>query len=510
MSQFDESKLSRILARRIIAPEDRSQFLPLCTPIYCPDNNGVKASQVTIIDPNLNTFFDDADSTNTRSKYIGSQINSKATAKAIINSMLLTEGTPNIDNQGVASNFSTSNYLKLSTEDSKLISSQTVAFTTGSNITSNQYPIADVYSRASLYITDGKLQVWSDELSSLVQLLSLQPNTKYYIKIVSENTGSNIRVSFYQSEDGVNYDTHLVDANQSIPTDENCQVTYGVNASNPSTSIVEPFLGTIDLVNTTRNGVPLATVEVTPTVTRQPNEVQNIINIDLNKSVSRDYFVPYEVELKSDADIMSVIKSDFAAYFKNRVSNEIVDQLVLLHTTNAISTINKGASLAETLGDVISTFISQGTGQKFSIYKYNNGAPVVYSEDSSQPNIDKDINQTTDMIFATKDDINVPALHYVEQPTLILPNTTFADYQTELCNGNIKEYARKMINVETATVNFGQLGEGVFGTNDTFAVAFSSPSIKLVPDTNFYGYRLCCTMLYGVKLVHKHNLRLIV
>lgn len=325
MSQFDESKLSRILARRIIAPEDRSQFLPLCTPIYCPDNNGVKASQVTIIDPNLNTFYDDADPDTTRSKYIGSQINS-----------------------------------------------------------------------------------------------------------------------------------------------------------------------------------------ATNEVAQQPNEVQNIINIDLNKSVSRDYFVPYEVELKSDVDIVSVIKSDFAACFKNRVSNEIFEQLVALHTASTIPTINKGASLAATLGDVISTFISQGTGQKFSIYKYNNGAPVVYSEDSSQPNIDKDINQTTDMTFATKDDINVPALYYVEQPTLILPNTTFAEYQTALCNGDIKDYARKMVNVETATANFGQLGEGVFGTNDTFAVAFSSPSIKLVPDTNFYGYRLCCTMLYGVKLVHKHNLRLIV
>lgn len=327
MSQFDESKLSRILARRIIAPEDRSQFLPLCTPIYCPDNNGVKASQVTIIDPNLNTFFDDADPDNTRSKYIGSQINSE-----------------------------------------------------------------------------------------------------------------------------------------------------------------------------------------TNEVTQQPHEVQNIINIDLTKSASRDYFVPYEVELKSDADIVSVIKSDFAAYFKNRVSNEIYGQLVALHTTDAISTINKGASLAETFGKVISTFVSQGTGQKFSIYKYNNGAPVVYSVDSNQPNIDKDIDQNPDVVmsYATKDDINVPALYYFEQPTLILPSTTYADYQTELCNGNIKDYTRKMINVDTATVDFSQLGEGVFGTNDTFAVAFSAPSIKLVPDTNFYGYRLCCTMLYGVKLIHKHNLRLIV
>lgn len=325
MSQFDESKLSRILARRIIAPEDRSQFLPLCTPIYCPDNNGVKASQVTIIDPNLNTFFNDVDPTNTRSKYIGSQINS---------------------------------------------------------------------------------------------------------------------------------------------------------ASNE--------------------------------VTQQPHEIQNLINIDLTKSASRDYFVPYEVELKSDADIVSVIKSDFAAYFKNRVSNEIFEQLVALHTASSIPTINMGATLAEAFGEVLTSFISQGTGQKFSIYKYNNGAPVVYSTSSNQPNIDKDINQNNNMMFATRDDIDVSALYYVEQPTLILPNTTYVDYQTGLCNGTIKTYAKDMINIDTATADFSQLGKGVFGTNDTFAVAFSAPSIKLVPDTNFYGYRLCCTMLYGVKLIHKDNLRLFI
>lgn len=512
MPQFDESKLSRILARRIIAPEDRSQFLPMCTPIYCPDNNGVKASQVTIIDPNLNTFYDDVDPTNTRSKYIGSQLNSRAASEITVNPMLLSVGSPSIDENGVASGFSTSNYFKLSAENSKFASEQSIAFTTGSDISTSQTLVTDGYSRNTLAIKNSAITLWDTINSRDVTLLSIQPNTKYYIKSVSEIVDDAMKVTYMQSTDGVNYDSTLLTINQSIP-DGNFNITYGVSNPYSDGSPSNVFLGTIDLVNTTRNGVPLATVKSTINVAKQPHEVQNIINIDLNKSVSRDYLVPYEVELKSDADIMSVIKSDFAAYFKNRVSNEIVDQLVLLHTTNAISTINKGATLAETLGDVISTFISQGTGQKYSIYKYNNGAPVVYSEDSNQPNIDKDINQPTEnpmSIYAVKDDIDVPALYYVEQPTLILPNTTFSDYQTELCNGNIKEYARKMVNVETATANFGQLGEGVFGTNDTFAVAFSSPSIKLVPDTNFYGYRLCCTMLYGVKLVHKHNLRLIV
>lgn len=510
MPQFDESKLSRILARRIIAPEDRSQFLPMCTPIYCPDNNGVKASQVTIIDPNLNTFYDDVDPTNTRSKYIGSQINSKVISEVNVNSMLLGVGSPSINDNGVASGFSTSNYFKLSAENKNLASTQTIAFTTGSDVTTKQTPITDGNSRVTLDIQNGSIILWDTVNSQNVTLLSVQPSTKYYIKVISEKVNGVIETNYYQSTDGVNYDTHLLSVNQTDPANETFNVTYGVNNPYADGSPSNVFLGTIDLVNTTRNGVPLATIKSTISVTKQPHEVQNIINIDLNKSASRDYFVPYEVELKSDADIVSVIKSDFAAYFKNRVSNEIYEQLKLLHSTDAIPTINMGASLAETFGEVISTFVSQGTGQKYSIYKYNNGAPIVYSTNSNQPNIDKDINQNTDMLYATKDDIDVPALYYVEQPTLILPNTTYVDYQTELCNGNLKTYAKDMINVDTATADFSQLGEGVFGTNDTFAVAFSAPSIKLVPDTNFYGYRLCCTMLYGVKLIHKHNVRLLV
>lgn len=492
MSQFDESKLSRILARRIIAPEDRSQFLPLCTPIYCPDNNGVKASQVTIIDPNLNTFFDDVNPTNTRSKYIGSQLDS--TSGVSYNENISVVGTPTIDaTSGNASNISTINKIVLGSSSSSQLYNFHIEF----NITSdmNSCTILDYQASSGqhygiIYVKPD-LKIANNDIGSPHTIVSNIGVGTHYVDVTANTKAQTSLVSV----DGSSSTSYGFMAN-SFP------VTFQLASTSES-----PI---INLYRSTLNGDPLAVGKFAPTVTRQPNEVQNIINIDLNKSVSRDYFVPYEVELKSDADIMSVIKSDFAAYFKNRVSNEIVEQLVLLHTTNAISTINMGASLAATLGDVISTFISQGTGQKFSIYKYNNGAPVVYSEDSNQPNIDKDINQTTDMIFATKDDINVPALYYVEQPTLILPNTTFAEYQTALCNGDIKDYARKMINVETSIANFGQLGEGVFGTNDTFAVAFSAPSIKLVPDTNFYGYRLCCTMLYGVKLIHKHNLRLIV
>ena len=496
MSQFDESKLSRILARRIIAPEDRSQFLSMCTPIYCPDNNGVKASQVTIIDPNLNTFYNDVDPTNTRSKYIGSQLG--FTSEVRYSSSANFVGSLNVNSEtGDISNFSTNNYISLG----RFI---------GTIETYIKQPMSGEILGAinndlfRIFYNNNALAFYNSQdgrTTTLISSISENPKPDFKLSVTIANNNSSTAYITIAVNDVIKVNNVLTryfsDSNLTIGAEYN---SSGLGALQGSISGYETYI----------NGVPLIEKIVEQTVTRQPNEVQNIINIDLNKSASRDYFVPYEVELKSDADIISVIKSDFAVYFKNRVSNEIYEQLKLLHTTDAIPTINKGTSLAETFGKVISTFVSQGTGQKFSIYKYNNGAPVVYSTSSNQPNIDKDINQDNDMMFATRDDIDVPALYYVEQPTLILPNTTYTDYQTELCNGTIKTYTKDMVNVDTATADFSQLGEGVFGTNDTFAVAFSSPSIKLVPDTNFYGYRLCCTMLYGVKLVHKHNLRLIV
>lgn len=495
MSQFDESKLSRILARRIIAPEDRSQFLPMCTPIYCPDNNGVKASQVTIIDPNLNTFFDDVDPTNTRSKYIGSQLDSTSGVR-YPSSVIIPEGVTIDPETGLISGLYTGDNATNKVLDTQLTSGTFRLHVKMTN--SNNQPLIGFKKNLNQGLQLYNRYLRFIDLGSTSNLTRFEVGNEFTLDVTISGTTWEIVLNDSQRW------------TKTLSTDASSSggiYIYSSPANGGNAAIQDNMAYGYE---TLINGVPLIEKITEPQISKQPHEVQNIINIDLNKSVSRDYFVPYEVELKSDADIVSVIKSDFAAYFKNRVSNEIFEQLVALHTASTIPTINMGATLAEAFGEVLTSFISQGTGQKFSIYKYNNGAPVVYSVDSNQPNIDKDINQSTDMSFATKDDINVPALYYVEQPTLILPNTTYVDYQTELCNGNIKEYARKMINVETATADFSQLGKGVFGTNDTFAVAFSSPSIKLVPDTNFYGYRLCCTMLYGVKLVHKHNLRLIV
>ena len=117
MTNFNESKLSKILARRIIVPEKRANLLPFATPIYCPDNNGVKASKVSIIDPNANSFFTSDDFVS-----LGSQFTKQ------INNRLVATGTPTVTD-GIYTG-STTNYYKInfinSDNEVKLISNTNV------------------------------------------------------------------------------------------------------------------------------------------------------------------------------------------------------------------------------------------------------------------------------------------------------------------------------------------------------------------------------------------------
>ena len=116
MTEFNESKLSKILARRIIVPEKRANLLPFATPIYCPDNNGVKASKVSIIDPNANSFFTSDDFVS-----LGSQFTKQ------INNRLVATGTPTVTDDIYVG--STTNYYKInfinSDNEVKLISYMT-------------------------------------------------------------------------------------------------------------------------------------------------------------------------------------------------------------------------------------------------------------------------------------------------------------------------------------------------------------------------------------------------
>ena len=443
MTNFNESKLSKILARRIIVPEKRANLLPFATPIYCPDNNGVKASKVSIIDPNANSFFTSDDFVS-----LGSQFTKQ------INNRLVATGTPTVTD-GIYTG-STTNYYKINFTNSdnevKLISNTNV------NKDDKLFSINNTFVTARV---SGKLE---------------------YIRI-------------YDDTGAINYDVKI----------DNNHATNFVDKTGSGDTIKLDGVEPIDLSQSTINNTPLFIINIT----KQPGTVKNTVDIELNKPLILKYFIPHEVDLKTNVDLLDVIKSDFAVEFKHAVSTEIHTQLEALVTGNLLPKITMATTLSDAIGSAIARIIKEGTGQKFSIYKYSNGAPIEYIKKNNQPNIDKVIQEQSEIDYASINDIDVPALYYVEKPTLILDSNKFEDYQQSLCSGSIKTYVKDVIDVDTTADSMTSIGEGIFGTNDCFAVAFTQPSIKREPSQDMFGDELYITIYYGVKLVSKANLGVI-
>lgn len=442
MTNFNENILSKIIARRIVAPEDRANLLPLATPIYCPDANGVKASRVTIIDPNANTLFTSDDFVS-----LGSQFTKQ------INNRLVATGTPTVTNGiyvGSATNYYKINFIN-SDNEIRLISNTNI------NKDDKLFSINNTSVTAS---ASGKLE---------------------YIRI-------------YGDTSTINYDVKI----------NNGHSNNFIGKTGSGDTIKLDGIEPIDLSQSTINNTPLFNINIV-----QPGTIKNTVDIDLTEQLTVKYFIPNEVELKTDVDLVNFLKSDYAVKFKHAVSTKIYDQVQALVTGNLIPKITMGTTLAETFGTIITKLIKDGTGQKYSIYKYNNGAPIEYINRNNQPNIDKVVQDAPEFDYASIDDVNVPALYYFEKPSLILDNAKFEDYQQDLCSGSIKTYVEEKLNVDTTADTMTSIGEGIFGTNDCFAVAFTQPSIQRKPSQDMFGDELYITIYYGVKLVSKANLGVI-
>lgn len=342
MTSFNESKLSKILSRALIAPEDRSQFLPLSTVVYCPSNNGVRASRLTVIKPTPIVTAD--------------------TVQKIVTG----------------------------TEPSDTTTTSTTRFTIGAS-----QKVVENYS--------------DDELTSVQKTLT-------------------------------------------------------------------------------------------------PSE--NKVDITLDKPLTLTYTIPYDVDLETDFDLQNLIKSDMAVRFKKAVSKTI--HSILVAKSADITKLTTGATLADTLGLIIADNICKGTGQRFSVYRYNNGAPVPYIQSSPQPNITNQIEPGSEFSsFASVDDAGIGALHYISNPSVILPYTSFQEYQQGLCDGTIKTYVESKLNVDTTMEDFASLGEGVVGSNDCFAVAFTEPHIVETKAKNMFAKELNIAIFYGVELISDSNLRVL-
>lgn len=503
MTDFNESKLSKIIARRIIVPEDRSQLLPLCTPIYCPSYKGVRASRVTVINPNTNSFNVDESLPNTVS--IG--VTQKKVA-ATLNALVEKNGTLTIDDNGMATGFSSSNYISIDTPVAvniqKIHFSGIIPqkFTNPINLVTISSTIVEtiaVQPNGNITLTRGTTTVST--------IGKAQLGTEFHADLTINGTQINVKFDHLSETNEPLLETFLPEGTVALVSfGASSDASYSMDLSHAyftlstAPAVKAPFFN---------NGIQVS----------NPQTVDNTFDIDMTIPVQRTYFVPHEVDLETDVNLIDMIKSDFAVQFKKAVSAEILKQVKA--NIDDIVGLNMGTTVAEAMGTVISDNILNGTGQKYSIYKYDNGAPVTYIKSSNQPNLDNLVldEEKPDALlseipqgvykreFAVKDDVDVPALYYIEKPSLILDADKFKEYQIGLCSGVVRDYADKVVNVDTTKVDISDVGQGIFGTNDTFAVAFTQASIKIVPDKNYYADNVCITVYFGVKLVHTNNLR---
>lgn len=148
-------------------------------------------------------------------------------------------GTPTITSGGIASGFSTSNYLKLPTSARSTNATYYFKFTTGS--LSAAQVILHCENLVNIeYYTDGNFGAysWSSKTTQAVYP-GVTANTTYWAKIVVADN----KKTFYFSTDGKTYSDGFVMNDTAM----NASSSYDFRLGLSSYQSVHPFLGTIDL-----------------------------------------------------------------------------------------------------------------------------------------------------------------------------------------------------------------------------------------------------------------------
>ena len=152
----------------------------------------------------------------------------EGTVTFTLSDAVTTNGTPTFNN-GLVSNFSTSNYYSMNT---MLVEEMVVQFTTGNNITQGQY----ISTYPSLNIENGKLRLGLS--SGFQQLMAVSASTQYTVKVINYSS----KIEVYSSSTLIaTFDTSLSSGGP----------RFGSNTDG------YPFLGTIDFRNTSINGASL-------------------------------------------------------------------------------------------------------------------------------------------------------------------------------------------------------------------------------------------------------------
>ena len=266
-----------------------------------------------------------------------------------------------------------------------------------------------------------------------------------------------------------------------------------------------------------RDGVRTGTLTIikpnAPTTQETDTVSSTQIDVKLVDEFKFKMKIPHDVSLKTDFNLLNIVRSFAYQMFKHEVSNAICEYL----STNSedFQATDAQTTLSASIGEAYADYVYSGTGSKFSVYKYDNGAPVTYSECGNEVALNKDaIMDKNSIDFAISSfeamynnaNENTPAYYLIESPTLLLNATTHKMFYQQLADGTFK---RTMADKFEVAVNHDTMPEntlGFIGTNNAFAIGFTEPKVEIVPDTKSYQNIVKVYINYGVSAVNTEDI----
>lgn len=526
MTNFNESVLSKLIAREIILSQDRAPFLAFTTPIYCPDRDGVKASKVNIIapDPLVNTVTTTTieqengvqSSTNTEVETSKVAIGGKETVTKITNTVSLETGTINyMDNflEDKVIDFSkdfdiTFTYIYPQNQTAGDLYTVFNYTNDEENMYSNSIVLRVNCTVTEGVVSDVELSVGSTKENAVVNLYTQmvnpplvtgsgydfnfhwQASTKKFLMTITEHTTGRLLLS-ERERPGSNAD--------GMKPQEDSQ-----DASDYTLANITEFSAESELLSYT---------EVSETSVFTP--VENVKTITLDKAFNYSFDIPYDVQLKSRVALYPLVIANARQKFLSEVNTAVSSINWQTEATNQSKTLNSVTkastdSNATMLATLLTNMATVGTAPKFSVYSYDNGAPVEYNYNQDIPTVLGDnITPGKPFDYAMLDDVDVPAMYYYSKPTVVLQQASYTSIQEDLLNGDLKSYTLSQFNFDISNKTKSTvLGE--CGTNDVVAVAFTQPKISIEASKYDFKYTVTVQMNYGLSVIHLENYNQIV
>lgn len=231
----------------------------------------------------------------------------------------------------------------------------------------------------------------------------------------------------------------------------------------------------------------------------------DLIEINLDTPFQCEVEIPYGVELKTEYDVLEVVKAYFWAQFGLQVNEQIRDYIEGYENNLKAGADYEYSNNAELLANVASYLEVENIGNIDRVYKYDFGAPVVFTNSLNEfdTKIPFDSQEEKEIYDQYLVKVNTNTLYDFSSPLIVFRTLEdLKSFNTDLASKTISEkYAcRYQIGYDETEL----VTEGVIvGKKDNIALCYTKPRIAVLPSSSGYKDKVKCEIDYGFAVINK-------